>query len=432
MAQAQISDEHKLHQTMGLAALGKGAYNEARTSFLKAIQLQPEDAVSHASLAYTLFLENQFEAAVVLYGKALQIDPTLAIAHHGISAAYERLGDLPAAAHHRELGLSHRPVTVLRYDGIEDASDVLLLGTPGDANVDTSRFFHPALHRISALSVDHFPVDGQIPKHALIVNGIGEADITEDVLRKASRLIRNSSARVLNHPDRVLATGREHTAQLLAGIAGLRLPKVIRLSAHALQARMLANTLADCKLEYPLLLRVPGLHSGRKLELVNNADEVRTMLRTHPARDYFAIEYIDTRCEDRYYRKYRVVFIDGAMYPIHCACTTGWKAHYYTSNNANVMMLQQEEQRYLENFRDVLGESVVLSLAAVQERLGLEYGGIDFSLDTQNNIVVFETNATMSFPQPDRETQHSYRFTAFRKAQDAIIKMIANALKKNS
>ena len=55
-------------------------------------------------------------------------------------------------------------------------------------------------------------------------------------------------------------------------------------------------------------------------------------------------------------RKYRVMFIGGAVYPLHLAISDDWKVHYFTAAMAANQAFRDEEQRFLEDMPSVLGE----------------------------------------------------------------------------
>ena len=60
-------------------------------------------------------------------------------------------------------------------------------------------------------------------------------------------------------------------------------------------------------------------------------------------------------------RKYRVLFINGAVYPIHLAISTDWKVHYFTTAMAAEPALRAEEQRFLQDMPAVVGKRAMTS-----------------------------------------------------------------------
>ena len=60
------------------------------------------------------------------------------------------------------------------------------------------------------------------------------------------------------------------------------------------------------------------------------------------------------------------------------------------------------------------------TLEAIRDRLGLDYGGIDFGADRQGRPIVFEANATMIVPAPQDGPQWAYRRGAIERIERAF------------
>jgi hypothetical protein len=116
-------------------------------------------------------------------------------------------------------------------------------------------------------------------------------------------------------------------------------------------------------------------------------------------------------------RKYRALFIDGRLYPVHLAISNDWKVHYFSADMAERADHRAEEARFLGDARGVLGAAAYAALKAIGRELGLEYGGVDFGFDAAGNVVVFEANATMAVYLPAEGAEWVYR----RPAYDAVI-----------
>ena len=116
-------------------------------------------------------------------------------------------------------------------------------------------------------------------------------------------------------------------------------------------------------------------------------------------------------------RKYRAMFIDGALYPWHLAIAPDWKVHYFTAAMAANPAHREEERRFLDDMPGVLGSRAVLALGAIGKTLGLDYAGIDFALTQDGSVLVFEANATMVIGPPGPEPIWDYRRRA---AADAL------------
>jgi hypothetical protein len=74
----------------------------------------------------------------------------------------------------------------------------------------------------------------------------------------------------------------------------------------------------------------------------------------------------------------------------------------------------------------VLGATAMAALAQVQERLGLEYAGIDFGLARDGSVLPFEANATMVVFPPGLDAIWDYR----RRAIDAVLEAARRMLQR--
>ena len=136
------------------------------------------------------------------------------------------------------------------------------------------------------------------------------------------------------------------------------------------------------------------------------------------------IEYLDARGKDGSARKYRVMMIDGKIYPLHLAISRNWKVHYFTSDMADQPDHRAEEAAFLGDMPAVLGDKAMGALKAIRDALGLDYAGVDFGLGADGDLLLFEANATMVIAAPDPDERWAYRRTAITRVIDAVVAMI--------
>src|SRR6202020_335502 len=122
--------------------------------------------------------------------------------------------------------------------------------------------------------------------------------------------------------------------------------------------------------------------------------------------------------------KFRVMMIVGKIYPLHLAISRNWKVHYFTSDMADKPDHRQEEMAFLENMRGVLGDKAVTALHAICKALALDYAGIDFAVNAEGNLLLFEANATMVIASPDNDPRWAYRRGPITAAIEAVTAMI--------
>ena len=192
------------------------------------------------------------------------------------------------------------------------------------------------------------------------------------------------------------------------------------------------TTLAQHGFEFPLLLRTPGFHGGTHFLRVETFAELPAALRKLPGRDLTVIEYLDARGSDGKTRKYRVMMIDGQLYPLHAPISSNWKIHYFSAEMADSPEHRAEEAEFLENMAGVLGPRAMAALEAIQKTLGLDYGGIDFGLSEKGEVLLFEANATMVVVPPEADARWEYRRPAVERISRAVGKMLMDRAKVSS
>jgi glutathione synthase/RimK-type ligase-like ATP-grasp enzyme len=223
----------------------------------------------------------------------------------------------------------------------------------------------------------------------LVFNAIGDADLAEDSYAAVRRFLADPGKPYLNDPDRVAATRRDRLADLLSDIPDVVVPQTIRIRTEGpIDAREAA---ARHGVRAPFLLRPLGSHGGQGLRRIEGQDaEVLPA-----ASEHYVTSYVDYAAGDGLFRKYRVIFVDGAPFPYHLAVGEHWMVHHATSGMTAFEARRAEELRFLEAPEATLGARAAAAIRRLGERLGLDYCGVDFSILPDGRVLVFEANATM-------------------------------------
>jgi Tfp pilus assembly protein PilF len=393
---------------LGTLALAGGYRSAAATAYRQAVLHHPQNPIGHVNLANVLRDEGDLEAARRHYRSALDLDADLPEAHRGMAGVLAELGEQDAEEHLRR-GYSNSALVTKPYRGTGRGVPLLLLVSARAGNLPTQLWIDERRYTVHAIYTEFFDLRTPLPPHDIVVNAIGDADLCAEALNRAEQLLASSAAPLINRPAYVRATGRLENARRLAGIPGLVAPKI--------EALARAGLLERTDLEFPLLLRRPGFHTGRHFARVASRDELAAAAAALGGERLLAIEYLETRAADGMARKFRVMFIDGVAYPLHLAVSRDWKVHYFSADMASSGAYRDEERRFLEDMPGVLGATAMAALAQVQERLGLEYAGIDFGLARDGSVLLFEANATMVVFPPGSDAIWDYR----RRAIDTVL-----------
>ena len=177
---------------------------------------------------------------------------------------------------------------------------------------------------------------------------------------------------------------------------------------------------------FPLLLRSPGHHTGNHFAWVESPHALPAIRDALPGQELLVIAYVDGRGADGLYRKYRVLFIDGRLYPLHLAISSQWKVHYFSADMADRPDHRAEEAHFLADMTATLGTEGVATLERITATLGLDYGGIDFGRDAAGNMLVYESNATMAVFPPPPDEHFNYRRAPVERVLAAVRQLIVD------
>ena len=273
--------EREPHNLAALYNLGNvlaatGHREAARTAYREAVTRHPNDPMSRVSFGNLLLYESEelevhgrgHEAlqrkreAREHYEQALRVRPDYPQAHEGLSYLLGHLGEERKAAWHRREAFRNRSVIPLRYRGERAPVSLLQLVSTTGGNVRLQGFLDDRIFQTFLLCPEFYDPNTPLPAHQLVVNGIGDADVSPGALAAAQSVLARSTAPVINPPAAVLATGRSDNAKRLSGLPGVVTPIIASLTRDQLAHSDAATTLARLGFGFPLLLRAPGFHSG--------------------------------------------------------------------------------------------------------------------------------------------------------------------------
>jgi tetratricopeptide (TPR) repeat protein/glutathione synthase/RimK-type ligase-like ATP-grasp enzyme len=408
----------------GTLLTNMGAIDAACRVYSEAILHHPDNPMAHVNLANLLLRANKHAEAREHYEAVLRINPDCAEAHQGLGAVLSDIGDRAGALHHFQKGFRDHAISSLPYRGTRPPVTVLQLVSSGGGNIPTAALLDDCVFQTSVVVADYLDPSAMLPPHQLIFNAIGDADLCAPALQAAARLTARTNVPVINDPRAVMKTGRIDNARRLGAVPGVVAPRTMAVARERLAGPDGVAALAKHRFGFPLLLRSPGYHTGRNFIIVERAAELSAAAAGLPGDDLLVIEYLDARGMDGNARKYRVMMIGGRIYPLHLAISRKWKVHYFTADMADQPDHRLEEARFLADMPAVVGDKAVAALEKIQGVLGLDYGGIDFGLGRNGDLLLFEANATMVIAPVDPDERWAYRRTAISTILDAVGAML--------
>lgn len=408
----------------GTCMASRGFIAAACRLYSEAITHHPENPMGHVNFANLLLRSGDLTKARKHYEIVLRLAPDHPQAHQGLGAVLSRIGDHGSAEPHFKKGFAHNSISVLPYRGAQPPVSLLLLVSSGNGNIPTASFLDDRIFMTSVIVADYFDPSAPLPPHQLVFNAIGDADLCRPALEAAACLMRRTGAPTINGPLAVIKTSRAANARRLHVLPGVMAPRTIGISRAVLTGPNASTAISGHGFRYPLLLRSPGFHTGQHFVLVESATDLPVAADHLPGEELLVIEYLDARGNDSNSRKYRVMIIDGRIYPLHVAISPQWKVHYFTADMAEDADHRSEDAAFLNDMPAILGSRAVMALKRIASELGLDYGGIDFGLSPNGDVLLFEANATMVVNPPDSDERWAYRRPAVTRILDAVRTMI--------
>jgi tetratricopeptide (TPR) repeat protein len=367
----------------------------AKALLLELAEERPQDSQIQHQLGKACFELNEVELATQHFERAIALNPRDADSLYWIGGVKQRNGDVAAARIAYARAEKIQPY--IRRKAIKSPPDfrVLALYAPFAGNTPTEFLFKDAAYEVDTVAL----IDASEPDVAaigevqVVVNLISDADQAEDMLPLAARLAKKFGKPVVNDPDRIRHTTRDAVADLLPGIGGCLIPRILRLDAGAEVSDAALKALLP--FSFPLLARPAGTHGGDDFEKIGDLAALAEFLGQNPQSAHYVIEYIDYASGDGHFRKYRFIFVGEEILPYHLAIGNDWKVHHVTTDMANQQWMQQEEAAFLDDPAAVFSPANYAVLREIRRRIGLDYFGIDCGLDGRGNLVVFEVNASM-------------------------------------
>lgn len=398
-------DNRQLLTNLGRVLINEGRLRAARVVFDRVIALYPGDVSSHLYLGHLSREGGDLHLAERHYRLALTGSPDLIPAHQGLAYLLDDLGRHLEGEDHRHRAFLQTPLVSSPFLGSGSALSVIVLLSAVGGNTPTQAWMDLHRFQVHSLFPAYVPPGWALPPHHLVFNAIADPERDPNALARSSQLLAQTHTPVVNHPDLIPATSRQGVGQLLSGCDGIVIPNTVKISRRGLsQSPGAADQLMrQLGFSYPLLLRSPGFHAGRHLARIGGPDQLVVQANALPGDDLLAIQFIDTQSVDGLYRKYRVLFIDGQVFPWHLAISAKWMVHYYSRRLPAQQSDRAEEDQFLADMPKALGTVVMDQLRLIQRHIRLNYAGIDFGISRTGELVVFELNAAMTVALGNRE-----------------------------
>ena len=419
------------------------------------IQSDAKDLRARSKLADALLRQDKLQEASLEFAKIAVADQSDPASHKGLAAIATHFGHprrgrrimqdfyercpLELDPYGSKRPENDRPPAIIQIRGFDKTQ--LILGTRGDGSTSTrlrgGHFTTKFLLLDPPFQIHRFTIargnilrPDVLPPHAMLLNTIADADIEgTSLVSLAEYIAANPSTVVINRPECVVETARDRNALRLQGLDNLTFPRTERVRFENATPDRAAIMIDELDFKYPYLIRRVGTQTGRTFARIKNRKDLDKYVGERLNATYFVIAYRKILWKDKLYRKLRLFHIDGAFYPVVCHLDKVWNVH--GGNRKTIMRndeaLMDEEKRFLTDWKSYVGGPNVDTLEKVAERTGLEFFGMDFTLDEEGKIFVYELNPAMrhSF---DHARNFPYKLPHDHDISNAFLGMILSRL----
>lgn len=266
-----------------------------------------------------------------------------------------------------------------------------------------------------------------LPDHDVAIVIASDSDECRDALDIIDRAAARWPRPVLNAPRLVCNLDRDKLHRLLHGIEGLDIPATVcvtsaQLSDVARSGLSLADIAAE--LQFPVIVRPRGSHAGVGLAKVDDRAAITRYLAERPEQEFFVSRFVDYANDDGLFRKYRIVAVDGRPYACHMAIADRWDIWYLNANMAFSESKRREEENFMRTFDDAFAVRHHRALAAMIDRVGLDYFTIDCAENKRGELLIFEADNTAVVHNMDSPELFPYKPPQMRKIFEAFAAML--------
>jgi hypothetical protein len=337
----------------------------------------------------------------------------------------------------REMGLAIRGDALkmaqhfcISSSAAEVALKLLVLKVPGDlsSNTPIECLLGDSEIAIEILYVGPgLPLPDVAPKHDLLFVAIAESEENRPVLEYLHHRLDCWPRPYLNAPREILKLERDTACNFLSSVPGLLMPRTARVDREALRSLARAELQIEDVLpdaEFPITIRPVDSHAGRGFVKADSSAELLDYLNDRSDAEFFLSQFINYSSTDGLFRKYRIVMMHGRPFLCHMGISSHWMVHYpYPEMIANPAR-REEEERAMASFDEDFVRRHQRALAAIPERIRLDYIGLDCAESAKGDLVIFEVASAMLVHDMDDRELFPYKTGQMQKVFEAFRTML--------
>lgn len=248
-----------------------------------------------------------------------------------------------------------------------------------------------------------------------VFNEISEPDTHTRSLKKVED-IKNQlpkNIKFFNTPKNIMKTSRNNIYTLLNDIPNLIVPKTVKIQVKS--PKDIYNTIKKHNFIYPVIFRKAGDHGGISMSLIENEkDNEKFYPYALDNSDFYITQYIEYK-QNNFYKKYRLVVVDGKVFIRSCMIGKTWMLNHHSRDKETHLI----ELEILKS-SDIIVNKIQTTITKIHKKLDLDYFGIDCAIDVNYKITIFEINANMNIFHVENSEFNKY----VDPIKEAVISMI--------
>lgn len=279
------------------------------------------------------------------------------------------------------------------------------------------------------------PLPAQLPDHDVLFVAIAQSDHNMPLLKEMDTAIVSWQRPVLNQAARIALLSRNQAPELLKSVPGIMMPATVRMDRKILEqicrdVAPLSRYLEDG--DYPIIVRPVDSHAGQGLDKIVDAEALNNYLQIRMDSEFYVSQFVDYSGHDGLFRKYRIVLIEGRPFICHLGISEHWMIHYLNAGMAESANKRAEEAVVMAAFDTGFAAKHAEAFRGINERIGLDYLGIDCGETPDGQLLIFEVDSCMIVHALDSVELFPYKQAQMRKVFAAFRQMLLNAIRRES
>jgi hypothetical protein len=366
------------------------------------IAASPGDPRGYAMLGNLLTRQSLYLQARDAYVRAVECDADFAKAHLAAAELSSILRDDDSTRLYLKRALTLRR----RFDDPLPVGNripvlMLLADAPYAVNAPLEMILDRGRVALHKLYLGREPLEAA-PEHAVIFTAFGAGASTVPFTGRGA----------INRAEFFKGCTRNTLGATLSGVRD-----IVPVESRAVE-RAAIETIA-----LPAMVRPAATHAGQGLAYVQTQAELQAHVQRFPAPAYDVAAFMEYRSDDGYYRKYRIVIVNGTAYPYHLAISPRWMVHYQSSPMAEHAWMRAEEEAFLRNPAGVFPRWKELA-REISAAIGLDYVGLDVTRLVDGTMLVFEADPAMLVHDEDQGGIFAYKRHAIAAIREALHRLI--------